>query len=1000
MDIRETSYLNEYNVETYNNITNIFKTENRCAVVQPTGTGKSYIMMKLLYDYIDTWKIVIAPSRDFLDSLERKKYWTNEKTLTLTYALIGINSENLDDILKTNGINKEDVGLIVIDEMHRAAAPKWGAGIKNLIKMCNNAKLLGLTATPKRYDKGVNMVEELFDNNIACNMGLYDAIEMGILPKLNYVVGIHDISININEIINRIPKDEQHQYIIEKVEHYKNKWNFVDYFTNTVSKYIDTNEKTGKHIVFASSIEEANRMHSVVKKWFKKLFKGCKINVYCIHSKNINASEELEEFFKDNNDNEIKVAVSVNMLNESFHCNDIKTISMFRGTQSIQVYMQQIGRALTANGETPFIFDFVDNFHSIEEIKEMLTSNKNVNNKEINFVMFSKFIDEAAWFGQDLYELKKLTDKNRLEHYIDIIDKLKESEDGTIYTLKDKKYIMWAEYLMQNMSFNLLSGQKENIKELINYKLGVNIDLACYLGYDWYNTWLSIINNEENIDKRNAKKIRSKFNKMLILNVFRDETLKFLKEHGLESSVTNNEEKLIYLLENNEPKKFKYAKRVKNFPCTIENEEYFLAYRNYRSISREMSDNPNKHFGYEYIGDACAYWIWRIYRERYKESIESMCKFYEDHSYIEEFILKSGKYYCYTGAELVNEVDNYFRDIKDLDNIDVRIKSMLIYYKIKDIDRINNIIFRELGITDAIKKVEDNIIHSLECNKSFEKAIKAGNTDIINISNRMIKSRYEWSNCVKNELDRLKNLVIALEHYSNNSIEDNEKWFVEYINNLQMNISLDKDKRNIISFNENPSKKLLNMIEHYDDISKFESEISKEFIEEFRENCKIALDTWISHYGNKPKYNIITGIIALSNSKVCNSKSNISLISSKLSDSINNIFHWLKYCDYYLNNKTDTVTDIALEIDRAFKIIGNNAIYLFNNAMSKKNKKLYMNLYNNYINKTKNNNKTYCSILANLTDRDTQLLYDVSNCRLINEYTNINEFNSIITNIY
>ena len=45
---------------------------------------------------------------------------------------------------------------------------------------------------------------------------------------------------------------------------------------------------------------------------------------------------------------------------------------MFRGTQSIQVYMQQIGRALSTNGNVPMIFDFVDNIHSIKELEDII----------------------------------------------------------------------------------------------------------------------------------------------------------------------------------------------------------------------------------------------------------------------------------------------------------------------------------------------------------------------------------------------------------------------------------------------------------------------------------------------------------------------------------------------------------------------------------------------------------------------------------------------------
>ena len=59
---------------------------------------------------------------------------------------------------------------IVLDEFHRAGAECWGESTVALLKLCPEAKLLGLTATNIRYlDNNRDMAEELFDGHMMQN---------------------------------------------------------------------------------------------------------------------------------------------------------------------------------------------------------------------------------------------------------------------------------------------------------------------------------------------------------------------------------------------------------------------------------------------------------------------------------------------------------------------------------------------------------------------------------------------------------------------------------------------------------------------------------------------------------------------------------------------------------------------------------------------------------------------------------------------------------------
>ena len=67
--------------------------------------------------------------------------------------------------------------------------------VERLLKICEKAKVVGLSATHIRYLDGQrNMAEELFNNNIASQITLGEAIVLGILKAPKYVTAIYNYS--------------------------------------------------------------------------------------------------------------------------------------------------------------------------------------------------------------------------------------------------------------------------------------------------------------------------------------------------------------------------------------------------------------------------------------------------------------------------------------------------------------------------------------------------------------------------------------------------------------------------------------------------------------------------------------------------------------------------------------------------------------------------------------------------------------------------------------
>ena len=295
----------EHNEKAYHAAVRMMEQYGKAAIVHPTGTGKSYIAFKLIEDNPEKVVIWLSPSeyifKTQLESLKR-----NDPDFPLanvhfyTYAKL---------MCCTEGQLAEIAGLqpsyIILDEFHRAGAECWGESTVALLKLCPEAKLLGLTATNVRYlDNNRDMAEELFDSCVASDMTLGEAVVRGILPTPNYVTTVYQ-------------------------------------YQKTLAKYqarVDNLRTPG--------IQDANQKYLDAP----------------------NTDKAFADFKMDTSDR-LKLLFCIDMLNEGVHVEGISGVILFRPTISPIVYKQQIGRALTAGDNTiPLILDVVNNFEGLTSI--------------------------------------------------------------------------------------------------------------------------------------------------------------------------------------------------------------------------------------------------------------------------------------------------------------------------------------------------------------------------------------------------------------------------------------------------------------------------------------------------------------------------------------------------------------------------------------------------------------------------------------------------------
>ena len=358
----------EHNEKAYHAAVWMMEQYGKAAIVHPTGTGKSYIAFKLIEDNPEKVVIWLSPSeyifKTQLESLKR-----NDPDFPLanvhfyTYAKL---------MCCTEGQLAEIAGLqpsyIILDEFHRAGAECWGESTVALLKLCPEAKLLGLTATNVRYlDNNRDMAEELFDSRVASDMTLGEAIVRGILPAPNYVTTVYQYQKTLAKYQARVDnlrtpgiQDANQKYL----DALRRALEQADGLDRVFAHHI-TN-KCGKYIVFCASKEHMDEMVPHVPEWFAGV--NPDVVVYQAYSDDPNTDKAFSDF-KTDTSNRLKLLFCIDMLNESVHVEGISGVILFRPTISPIIYKQQIGRALTAgDNTTPIILDVVNNFEGLASI--------------------------------------------------------------------------------------------------------------------------------------------------------------------------------------------------------------------------------------------------------------------------------------------------------------------------------------------------------------------------------------------------------------------------------------------------------------------------------------------------------------------------------------------------------------------------------------------------------------------------------------------------------
>ncbi len=507
----------EHNQTAYESAVEMLNEYGKAAVVHPTGTGKSYIGFKLCEQFSDSVICWLSPSEYiYKTQIENLKQdsdgWEPENVRFFTYAkLMYMEEAEMRDV---------QPDYIVLDEFHRCGAEMWGAGVEKLLEMYPNAKVLGLSATAIRYlDNQRNMVDELFDGNIASEMTLGEAIVRGILNPPKYVLSVFAYQEDYNRLRrrvynakNRAVRDRAEQYL----ESLRRALELADGMDIIFDKHIE--DRTGKYIIFCSNIDHLHEMQSNVASWFGKV--DTDPHIYTVYADSAATSKEFEQFKQDES-NHLKLLFAIDMLNEGVHVENVSGVILFRPTVSPIIYKQQIGRALSASKtKNPIIFDIVNNIENLAAIDTIQDEMRLA-------IQYYRFRGDSRFIVNDRFEVI-----DEVKDAKEMFDKL----NDTLTASWDTMYEYAEEYY--NEHGNLEVPKKYKTKE--GYSLGtwLQTQRKVYkgeqfgiLGEDRIKklekigmTWLSFTDLSWNKHYEAAKKYYAEHNDLLVPATYIDES--------------------------------------------------------------------------------------------------------------------------------------------------------------------------------------------------------------------------------------------------------------------------------------------------------------------------------------------------------------------------------------------------------------------------------------------------------------------------------------------
>ncbi len=379
------------------------KGEKKALAIAATGTGKTFLCAfdvkkyrpkKVLF-IVHRENILLKAKQTFesiIHDFSCGLYTGNKKEESKDYifATIQTLSSNYENF------KENEFDYIIIDEAHHITSPSY----KKICEYFTPKFLLGLTATPNRTDN--ESIYEIFDDNIACDIRLNDALEYNLVSSFHYY-GISDISsidyegvdlTKISELAKLLMVNRRVDYIIEKM-------NFYGY-----------SGLKRKVLGFCASKEHALFMSEEFNK------RGIP-SASLLSDDSIQKRENTIEKLEDESDS-LEVIFTVDIFNEGVDIPSINTVLLLRPTNSPIIFIQQLGRGLRKykNKEFLTLLDFIGNHNKAYLIALALVGNKAIDKESIKISLLNNFANiDNAFIQMDKISKQRILEQIDSENF-------------------------------------------------------------------------------------------------------------------------------------------------------------------------------------------------------------------------------------------------------------------------------------------------------------------------------------------------------------------------------------------------------------------------------------------------------------------------------------------------------------------------------------------------------------------------------------------------------
>lgn len=308
------------------------KGNNKTLTVLPTGTGKTIVFSSLAGELAKEGETVLtlAHREELLAQAIQKQYSVTGILPSLEKAdssclkyhspLVVGSIQTISRVNRLERFPRDFFSTIIIDEAHHALSPSYLAVLEHF----QDAKVLGVTATPDRADK--KELGKVF-NSLAYEYSMRDAIQQGYLVPIK--AQTIPLKIDISSVHTSMGDFDANE-LQEALTPYLNE------IADNMLKYC----RGRKTVVFLPLIAISQQFTRILN---SKGFKAVEVN-----GGSQNRSEIIQAF----SDGKYNVICNAMLLTEGWDCPSVDCVIVLRPTQSRGLYQQMVGRGTRLSPET------------------------------------------------------------------------------------------------------------------------------------------------------------------------------------------------------------------------------------------------------------------------------------------------------------------------------------------------------------------------------------------------------------------------------------------------------------------------------------------------------------------------------------------------------------------------------------------------------------------------------------------------------------------------